>query len=58
MPNDEPPQEEATRKLKDLTPKEDPQGGSLNYSRNPPLEIPPPGFFVSSRDTGTPNKGR
>jgi hypothetical protein len=35
-------------KLRDLPPKKDPQGGGLGFARNPPLPIPPPGFFASS----------
>jgi len=34
-------------KLPDLTPKKDVKGGAHIPSKNPPLQIPPPGFFSS-----------
>jgi len=44
----EPTKKKRTIKLRDLPPKKDPQGGGLGFARNPPLPIPPPGFFASS----------
>jgi hypothetical protein len=37
-------------KLPDLTPKKDAKGGGKIPSRNPPLQIPPPGFVSSSEN--------
>jgi hypothetical protein len=56
MSDDEPKRVKKTVNLKDLTPDKDPQGGSFNYSKKPPLPIPPPGFLVSSQDSGTPER--
>jgi len=58
MSHDEPKREKKLVTLKDLTPDKDPQGGSLHYSKKPPLPIPPPGFLVSSQGAGMPERPR
>jgi hypothetical protein len=47
MPKQKPTENELAIKVQDLPPKKDPQGGSIGFSNNTPLSIPPPGFVLS-----------
>ena len=50
MTDEKPKTKKVVVKLPDLTPRKDAKGGGQIPSKNPPLQIPPPGFMSPSEN--------